>query len=323
MASLKTTYLGLELNSPLIISSSTITGKVETIKQLAQDGVGAVVLKSLFEEDIRGTEDIAITEEIQPGTDIWMQNVGMEKKPASYLAFIGEVKKHTDIPLIASINCHSLEGWGDYIRYMKEAGASALEINLAPMAEDPTVRSQDLEKQAIKLVKQLKKELDLPLAIKIGNQYSSLPHFTAELSKTGIESLVLFNRYWQPDININKLDYSAGMAFSSENEFAETLRWIGILSPMIKTPITASRGIHSSEDIIKALLAGASTIQICSVLYKKGVGYAKIMLDEIKLWMEKQGFDSVDDFRGKVKSQSGHRRSFYQQLQYTNPKKDK
>jgi dihydroorotate dehydrogenase (fumarate) len=320
MASLKTTYMGLDLKSPLIISSSSYTGKMETIKKLGQDGVGAVVLKSIFEEDLTGVADIAITEEIQPGTDSWMQNVGMEKKPASYLAFIGEVKKHTDIPIIASINCHSLKGWGDYVRYMKEAGASALELNLSTMASDPTVRGQDLEKQAIKLVKSLKKELDLPLAVKIGSQYSSLPHFTAELGKTGIDSLVLFNRYWQPDIDIEKLAYSTGMAFSSENEFSETLRWTGILAPMIKTPISASRGIHSSHDIIKALLAGAQTVQVCSVLYKKGMDYAGIMLNELSEWMDKQGMNSMDDFKGKVKTESGHRRSFYQQLQYTNPK---
>lgn len=320
MVSLTTNYLGLTLKSPLIVSSSTLTGKVESIKRLADLGVGAVVLKSLFEEDIRGTDDIAVTEEIQPGTDSWMQNVGMEKKPASYLAFIGEVHKNVDIPIIASINCHSLEDWGDYVRYMKEAGASALEVNLAPIAEDPTVRSQDLEKSALKLVRKLKKELDLPLAVKIGDQYSSLPHFTAEMGKTDIDALVLFNRYWQPDINTETLEFSTGMALSSENEFSETLRWTGLLAPMIKTPISSGRGVHTSQDLIKLLLAGATTVQICSVLYKKGIDVAGVMIRELKEWMEAMGFESLEDVRGKAKTKGSHRRSFYQQLQYTNPK---
>ncbi|MBN2627758.1 MAG: dihydroorotate dehydrogenase-like protein [Spirochaetales bacterium] len=320
MASLKTKYLGLELKSPLIISSSTLTGKVDAIKELAENGAGAVVLKSLFEEDIRGIDDISVTEEIQPGTDIWMQNVGMEKKPASYLAFIGEVKRQVDIPVIASINCHSLKDWGDYVRHMKEAGADALEINLAPMAEDVSFRSQDMEKQAVKLVAKLKKELDLPLAVKIGSNYTSLPHFTAELGHTGIDALVLFNRFWQPDINIEKMTFSTGIPFSAESELAETLRWTGLLSSMIKTEISASRGVHTPEDVIKLLLAGAGTVQICSVLYRKGLTYLKEITEGLEKWMEAKGFETVDDFRGRVKTSLQQRRDFYRQLQYTNPK---
>ncbi|MDC7218470.1 MAG: dihydroorotate dehydrogenase-like protein [Spirochaetales bacterium] len=320
MASLNTKYLGLDLQSPLIVSSSTLTGKVEAIKKLADYGAGAVVLKSLFEEDIRGTGDIAVTEEIQPGTDLWMQNVGMEKKPASYLAFIGEVKKQVNIPIIASINCHSLEDWGDYVRHMKEAGASAVEINLAPMADHVDLRSQDLEKQAVKLISKLNKELDLPLAVKIGSNYSSLPHFTAELGKAGADGLVLFNRFWQPDIDINKMTFSTGIPFSTESELAETLRWTGLLSSMIKTDISASRGVHGPEDVIKLLLAGATTVQVCSVLYKNGIDYFKELVDGLDSWMDKKGFASIDDFKGKVKTSVQQRRSFYEQLQYTNPK---
>jgi dihydroorotate dehydrogenase (fumarate) len=320
MASLKTNYLGLELQSPLIVSSSTLTGKLDGIKKLAEYGAGAVVLKSLFEEDIKGTDDIAVTEEIQPGTDLWMQNVGMEKKPASYLAFIGEVKKQVNIPIIASINCHSLEDWGDYVRYMKEAGASAVEINLAPMADRVDLRSQDLEKQAIKLVAKLKKELDLPLAVKIGSNYSSLPHFTAELGHAGAESLVLFNRFWQPDIDIDKMTFSTGIPFSTESELAETLRWTGLLSSMIKPQISASRGVHNPEDVIKLLLAGASTVQVCSVLYMNGIDYFKELISGLESWMDSKGFASIDDFRGKVKTSLKQRRDFYEQLQYANPK---
>jgi dihydroorotate dehydrogenase (fumarate) len=320
MASLKTKYLGLELKSPLIISSSTLTGKVDAIKELAGYGAGAVVLKSLFEEDIRGIEDIAVPEEIQPGTDIWMQNVGMEKKPASYLAFIGEVKRQADIPVIASINCHSLKDWGDYVRHMREAGADALEINLAPMAEDVSFRSQDMEKEAVKLIAKLRKELDLPLAVKIGSNYTSLPHFTAELGHTGIDGLVLFNRFWQPDINIEKMTFSTGIPFSSENELAETLRWTGLLSSMIKPEISASRGVHTPEDVIKLLLAGAETVQVCSVLYRKGLTYLREMIEGLEKWMESKGFESVDDFRGRVRTSLQQRRDFYRQLQYANPK---
>ncbi len=320
MASLKTKYLGLELKSPLIVSSSTLTGKVDAIKKLAEYGAGAVVLKSLFEEDIRGTEDIAVTEEIQPGTDLWVQNVGMEKKPASYLAFIGEVTRQVDIPVIASINCHSLEDWGDYVRYMKEAGASAVEINLAPMAEDVSFRSQDLEKQAVKLASRLMKELSLPLAFKIGSNYTSLPHFTAELGHAGVEGLVLFNRFWQPDINIEKMTFSTGIPFSAESELAETLRWTGLLSSMIKPQISASRGVHTPEDVIKLLLAGATTVQVCSVLYQKGLTYLQEMRETLENWMDAKGFATVDEFRGRVKTSLQQRREFYRQLQYTNPK---
>ena len=319
MASLQTNYLGLELKSPLIVSSSTLTGRVETVKKLAEYGAGAVVLKSLFEEDIRGTEDIAVTEEIQPGTDLWMQNVGMEKKPASYLAFIGEMSKQVDIPIIASINCHSLEDWGDYVRYMKEAGAAAVEINLSPMADAVEVRGRDMEKQAVKLITKLKEELNLPLAVKIGSNYTSLPHFTAELGHTGVEGLVLFNRFWQPDINIEKMTFTTGIPFSTESELAETLRWTGLLSSMVKTQISASRGVHSPEDVIKLLLAGATTVQVCSVLYNKGVDYFAQLISGLEEWMDTKGFASVNDFRGKVKTSLHQRRHFYQNLQYTNP----
>ena len=320
MASLKTNYLGLELKSPLIVSSSSLTGRVDTIKRLADMGAGAVVLKSLFEEDIRGTDDIAVTEEIQPGTDLWIQNVGLEKKPASYLAFIGEMSKQVDIPLIASINCHSLEDWGDYVRYMKEAGASAVEINLSPMAEDLSFRSQDMEKQAVKLIGKLKKELDLPLAVKIGSNYTSLPHFAGELGHTDVEGLVLFNRFWQPDINIDKMTFTTGIPFSAESELAETLRWTGLLSSMVKPQISASRGVHTPEDVIKLLLAGATTVQVCSVLYKNGIDFFGKLVGGLEEWMDEKGFASVDDFRGKVKTSLQERRHFYQNLQYANPK---
>ena len=304
---LKTTYLGLELQSPVIVSSSTLTGSVESIKRCAEAGAGAVVLKSIFEEQIsseikreEGYTDSEIYDlypEAQEYLNTFMRGTEVE----IYERLIRESKKVVDIPIIASINCSDEGEWIRIARELQAAGADALELNIAIAAFDRDIDPRKIEDEYVSILKKVEKNIKIPVSVKLGDHFTNISRMAFSLSKAGAKGLVLFNRFYNPDINIEKMKIVTGNSISSPKENHNALRWISLLSSQgIPCELSASRGVHTGEDVVKQILAGAKTVQICSTLYTNGIEYIKQINADIEAWMERHNFDDVESFRGIV-----------------------
>ncbi len=304
---LKTTYLGLELQSPVIVSSSTLTGSVESIKRCAEAGAGAVVLKSIFEEQIsseikreEGYTDSEIYDlypEAQEYLNTFMRGTEVE----IYERLIRESKKVVDIPIIASINCSDEGEWIRIARELQAAGADALELNIAIAAFDRDIDPRKIEDEYVSILKKVEKNIKIPVSVKLGDHFTNISRMAFSLSKAGAKGLVLFNRFYNPDINIEKMKIVTGNSISSPKENHNALRWISLLSSQgIPCELSASRGVHTGEDVVKQILAGAKTVQICSTLYTNGIEYIKQINADIEAWMERHNFNDVESFRGIV-----------------------
>ncbi len=304
---LKTTYLGLELNSPIIVSSSTLTGNVESIKRCADAGAGAIILKSIFEEQISSEirreegyseEDIYDSyPEAQEYLNTFMRGTEIE----IYEKLIRESKKVVDIPIIASINCSDEGEWIKIARELQAAGADALELNIAIAAFDRDLDPRKIEDEYISILKKVEKNIKIPVSVKLGDHFTNISRIAFSLSKAGAKGLVLFNRFYNPDINIEKMKVVPGNSISAPEENHNTLRWISLLSSQgIPCELSASRGVYTGEDVVKQILAGAKTVQICSTLYRNGIEYIKQMNSDVEAWMDRHNFNNVESFRGIV-----------------------
>lgn len=310
MPELKTTYLGLNLRNPLVASASPYSKKVEKAKELADAGIGAIVMHSLFEEQInhesraldhflnQGTESFAEALTYFPEMDHY--DVGPEK----YLKLIGELKKTLSIPVIASLNGVSSGGWVDYSRRMQDAGADALELNIYFLSTDPTVTSDDLEKAQVELVQQVCESVRIPVSVKLNPFYTSLPNFTASLTAAGAKGLVLFNRFYQPDLDIDALEVVPTLELSTSAELRLPLRWIAILYGKLQADLALTSGVHTGKDAVKALMAGSQVVMMTSALVHEGAGHAVKVLEELTTWMANREYTSVDQMRGAL-SQKG------------------
>ncbi len=311
MPELKTTYLGLNLRNPLVASASPYySKKVEKAKELADAGIGAIVMHSLFEEQInhesraldhflnQGTESFAEALTYFPEMDHY--DVGPEK----YLKLIGELKKTLSIPVIASLNGVSSGGWVDYSRRMQDAGADALELNIYFLSTDPTVTSDDLEKAQVELVQQVCESVRIPVSIKLNPFYTSLPNFAASLTAAGAKGLVLFNRFYQPDLDIDALEVVPTLELSTSAELRLPLRWIAILYGKLQADLALTSGVHTGKDAVKALMAGSQVVMMTSALVHEGAGHAVKVLEELTTWMANREYTSVDQMRGAL-SQKG------------------
>lgn len=319
MQNLKTRYLGFELKNPVIVASCGITGKIEGIKKCCEAGAGAIVLKSLFEEQIFADKDEIESYSLPSWHSEafeYVKNIGMSLGPENYAKLIQEAKRFTDIPVIASLNCVSSKGWLKYARQIESAGADALEINMATINKGPLYDSKMVEDEFISVVEKLSGSLRIPVSIKIGPHFSSLPNFTQNLRAAGARGIVIFNRFYQFDIDTKSMKVVPGQKFSSPEEINLSLRWTAILSGILKCDIASARGIHDSGGIIKMLLAGANAVQICSALYINGLGCIKDMLKEISDWMDARGFESISDFQGKLSQKESDKPELYHRLQY-------
>jgi dihydroorotate dehydrogenase (fumarate) len=306
MADLKTKYLGLDIKSPLVASASALSKKLDNIKAMEDAGLGAVVLYSLFEEEIinedlaldhfltRGSESFA--EAITYYPDLQKYNTGPDK----YLQLISTAKEAVDIPVIGSLNGVSTGGWIKYAKLIEEAGADALELNLYFVSADPAVSSETLEKAHIQLVSDIRKSIKIPLSVKLSPFYSSIPHFSAALVKAGAKGLVLFNRFYQPDLDIEALEVVPKLELSDSSDMLMPLRWIAILYDRVAADFALTSGIHTAEDIVKALMAGSTVAMTASALVKHGVGYAAGMIEELAQWMNDYEYKSVDQMRGTL-----------------------
>ena len=316
---LTTSYLGLELKNPIIVGSSTFTGTVEGIVKCAKAGAGAVVLKSLFEEqilsDIKKEEGYTDIYASNVDADLYMKTFLRGNEIAIYTNLIREAKKNVDIPIIASINCADKGEWISFAKELQNAGADALELNIAVSPFDKDIVSKDIEDEVVSIFNEVKKTVTIPVSVKLGDHFTNIGNLAFRLSMAGAAGLVLFNRFYNPTIDIDNMKVVPGSALSVEEENGNTLRWISLLAAQeIPCCLSASTGVHSAEDVVRQILAGASSVQVCSVLYKKGVNFIAEMIEGMENWMKKHNFNSIGDFKGKCSASADVK--VFERLQY-------
>lgn len=298
MSQLETTYLGLKLKNPVIVGSSGLTSSIEKIKQIEKKGAGAIVLKSIFEEQIKFEAGNLANGSDSPEAWDYVNHYVKHNTVQEYLDLIKKAKEEVSIPIIASINCVSAKEWTGFAKSIEEAGADAIEINVFVLPNDRNASAEKYESIYYDLADKLKGILTIPFAFKLGSHFSNLVGFIQKLHVPGV---VLFNRFYAPDIDIDELKFTASEVFSSPADIRNSLRWVGIISSKItKLDIAASTGIHDGKAVIKQILAGATAVQLCSTLYKNGIDHLENILKEVEEWMAKQGYDSIDEFRGKM-----------------------
>ena len=317
MGKLSVKYLGLDLRSPLIVSSSRLTSNPGHLKEAEEYGAGAVVLKSLFEEQIDHYINSVPISTGYPEADDYVSNYMRSNTVDEYLNLIKNAKESLSIPVIPSINCYTSGGWTGFAKNIAEAGADALEINVFFLPVDRKKTAAESEKIYLDLIEKLKKTIKIPVAVKIGFRFSNILNIIDQFYVRGVSGVVMFNRFYEPDIDLNRIDMIPASIFSSEAEMRYVLRWVGMASAQdIKIDISASTGVHSGNDAIKYLLAGANSVQVCSVLYSRGLSYLRNMNREIEDWMDLKGFSSVNDFRGRLNYRNYIKPVIYERTQF-------
>ncbi len=301
---INTKYLGLDLKSPLVASASPLARNVDNLLRMEDAGIGAAVMFSLFEEQIRA--------ELRHFQNMW--EAGLELSPeaqsyfpeietypvgvASYLKLIRTASERCDMPIIGSLNGTTPEGWIEYAKEIEDAGASALELNIFYVPTDITRKSEVVEKRYIDVLKEVKSAIEIPVAVKLSPYFSSMGHMATQLSTAGADGLVLFNRFYEPDIDIDHLDLENSLELSTPAEARLPLMWIGILYDQLPLSLAATTGVHSGKDLIKYLLAGADVAMTTSALLKRGIEVVPGWLGELERWMELRGFHELSEMRG-------------------------
>lgn len=317
MADLKTNYLGLKLKNPVIVSSSALTNSVDKIKRLEENGAGAVVIKSIFEEQINQETSSLLQHNDYPEAGDYILNYAKSNTIENYLELIENAKSEVNIPILASVNCVSSKDWTTFAKTLQDAGADALELNIHIVVSDKELKSNDLEQKYYKILDEVRSTVSIPIAVKIGNHFSNLSYFVNKLYAHGANGVVLFNRFYEPDIDINTMQFTSSEVFSNPSDIRHSLRWIGIISDLVETmEISASTGIHDAGAAIKMLLAGATTVQVCSTLYKNGVQELGKIIAGIEKWMDSKGYESVNDIRGLLSYREIPNPSVYERAQF-------
>jgi dihydroorotate dehydrogenase (fumarate) len=304
MPNLETKYMGLTLKNPIVVASSGLTNSVEKIKDLEVAGVGAVVLKSIFEEQINNEVINLVKRDPQnlyPEAEDYIWNYIRNNSITNHLNLLSEAKNETSIPIIASINCMSASEWTVFAKEFENAGADALELNLFFVPTDRNKSSEEIERIYLKVLSEVKKNVKIPVSIKLGFYFTNLVAMADKLVGSGANALVLFNRFYEPDINIEKLEFSNAEIFSSPADINRSLRWTGLISSQLpKVEIAAATGIHDGQAVIKQLLVGAQVTQICSSVYINGSQVIPSMIKDLEDFMQKWNFNKIEDFRGRL-----------------------
>jgi len=325
--SLRTSYLGFDLRSPIVASSSPLTGDATTLRQIDEAGAGAIVLPSLFEEEVL-EEELVLNQALEQGTgqsgeafDYFPALPRLDTAVDRYIDHLAEAKDLTEAPVIASLNAASGGGWVRYAELLEDAGADALELNLYRVAADRTIDAAAVEERDLALIRQVRDAVTLPLAVKLSPYYSSFGHFAAAAVDAGADGLVLFNRFYQPDVDLETLDVVPRLELSTPGELRLPLRWIAILRPTLGAgvSIAATSGVHSGRDAAKALLVGADVAMTTSALLRQGPSRLEAMLRELLTWLAAHGYESVSQLRGSVSQRhaddpSAFERSNYRQV---------
>lgn len=321
MADISTNLFGIKLKNPLIAASGPLTSNLDSLKRLEDKGIGAVVLKSIFEEELNSESYKAMldNEEYLGHSDFAevFSSVNREYLLNQYLELLDKAKKSLSIPVIASINCIHPESWIEYSSRFEAVNPDALELNYYPIASDAKQKGDDVDKALFSFAKKARKATKLPLIIKMGNNYSSLSYNIKKLEELEIDALVLFNRFYRPNIDIEKEIIISTQAFSSENEIGHTLRWVALMSGELKhLDLIANTGINNSSSVIKMLLSGAKAVEICTVLLQNGLDVINRMNEELSLWMDKKGYNTLDDFIGKLAQENIPDPSLWERTQF-------
>lgn len=319
MPDLSTKYMGLELRNPVMVASCGLMAKVDGVKKAADAGAGAVVLKSIFEEQIDVEVENITKSSWMPGHPEafdYVREMGYAITPTRYLDFIAEAKTAVSIPVFASLNCVSPKWWIDYAKKIENAGADGLELNINIRPSDPERTSKEIEKLYFDILDSVKAKIKIPVAVKVGPYFTSMGRMASDLSKRGADALVLFNRFYRLDIDVEKMELTSGYPFTTAEEIGRTLRWVALLAERIKADIAASTGVHDASGVIKLLLAGATVTEMCSALYKHGLAYISKVLGGLQDWMPKHNFATIDEFRGKLSQERSDKPELYERMQY-------
>jgi dihydroorotate dehydrogenase (fumarate) len=307
---LSTTYMGLSLSNPFVPGASPLMHDIDTVRRLEDAGAAAVVLHSLFEEQIT-REQISSFLHSQAHSDSFAEALSyfpppdqFPLGPEEYLEHIGRVKSAVEVPVIASLNGTTKGGWLEYAKVMEQAGADGLELNLYMLALDPDSSAQDVEDEEVDLVREVKSHLQIPVAVKVSPFYTSFAHMATRLAKAGANALVLFNRFYQPDIDPEGLQVSRALRLSDSSELPLRLRWLAFLSGRVSASLAVTGGVHTPSDAVKAVMAGAHVVQMVSALLLHGPGYVRDIRAGFEAWMIEHEYESLDQMRGSMDLQS-------------------
>ncbi len=304
---LSTTYMGLKLKNPLVPSASPLSRSVDAVRRLEDAGASAIVLYSLFEEQINHDVE-KVDHYLTTYSESYAEALSYFPEPEAfnnlyaeeYLDHIQELKKTIEIPVIASLNGVSEGGWMEYAKKMEQAGADAIELNIYYLAADPAVSGREVERMYIDDVKKVKKNLGIPVSVKLGPYFSSFANIAVELDNAGADGLVLFNRFYQPDIDLETMEVSPSLVLSSNYEKRLPMRWIAILYGQLRASLAATSGVHNAEDAIKMILCGADVTMLASVLLRKGIEHLNEILIDFQAWMIEHEYESVKEMKGSM-----------------------
>lgn len=319
---IQSTYMGLELSSPIIVSACTLSEQTDNIVKMEDNGAGAVVLSSLFEEQIRKEEagfttvlsetTYSFAEALDYFPDLDDFYVGTDE----YLENIRKAKERVKIPIIGSLNGITNEGWVEYSKLMQEAGADGIEVNIFFIPGDITMSSQEVEHRYLNIIGSIRQAVTIPVAVKLNPYFSAMGNMSLRMKNAGADALVLFNRFYQPDFDINELVIKTDLHYSQSEEIRLPLLWIALMYGKVDLSIAASTGVQSAIEVIKYILAGADIVMTASSLYKNGIPYLKTMNKELENWMYKMGFDDIRSFRGIMSQQNISNPTAYERANY-------
>lgn len=319
---IKAKYLGYELQSPFVLSASPISQNIDNLIKLSDLGIGAIVLHSLFEEQLID-EQLELEYHLTHGTESFAESLSyfpnydeFRLAPEAYLELIHEAKEKTNVPIIGSLNGTSLGGWIEYAVKMQEAGADAIELNIYNIPTDFSLRSDEIEDAYIQIMREVKSKIHIPLAAKLSPYFTNFANFAKNLDYAGANALVLFNRFYQPDINVDTLEVEPKVSLSTSADNRIALRWIAILKGRMNLDLAATGGILTSKDAIKVLLAGANVAMMFATFARNGLDYLTTMINELKQWMEEKEYTSVEEFIGVMSQEKVPNPTAYERAQY-------
>lgn len=322
MTDLTTRYLGLTLKNPIVAAASPLTKKVESAKKLDDAGVGAIVIYSLFEEQIIH-ESLELDHYLTRGTNsfaealTYLPEIGTYAMgPGKYLDHLNAIKKAVSVPVIGSLNGVSKGGWTSYARRMQDAGADAIELNLYYLPADPELTAVELESTYLELVQDIRAVVSIPLSVKLNPFITSLPNFAKNITAAGADGLILFNRFYQPDFDLDNLEVTHNLVLSNSDELRLPLRWISILYGKIKADLAVSTGVHTATDVIKSMMAGAKAAMIASEILKNGYSRIPDILATMQSWMEERDYTSIQQMQGSMSQQAVKEPAAFERANY-------
>lgn len=320
---LKTKYLGLNLKNPVVPSASPLSNNVDIVKEMEEKGASAVVMHSLFEEQIARESD-AVDMFLMQGADSFSEALSYFPEPEEfhnkdaeeYLEQVAALKSAVDIPVIGSLNGVSAGGWMDYAKKIEQAGANALELNIYYIPTDPAKTSADIEQMYVDDLKTVKSKIAIPVSVKLSPFFSAFANMATKLDNAGADGLVLFNRFYQPDIDLEELEVKPDLELSTPYEQRLSLRWLAILRPIIKASLAATSGIHDARGVLKSIMTGADVTMLASTLIQNGVGRIETILQDMERWMEEHEYESIEQMKGSMSYKSVKEPAAYERANY-------